>query len=179
MVDKAKKIQVVEDLKQSFATAKSIVVAQFSKLTILETDELRKIAKKNGAKVRVTKNRLAQVALKGSANESVSDLFKTQTIVSYSDDPLATAKTLMNYAKTNEKLTVVGGAFEGKFLDFAAIQVYALVPSLDESRARIATILNSPAAELVRVLKSYSEMGGAAQPVTAEAAPAAEAPAAQ
>jgi large subunit ribosomal protein L10 len=175
MVDKAKKIQVVEELKQSFATAKSVVVAQFSKLTIPETDALRKLAKKNGAQVRVTKNRLAQVALKGSANEGISNLFKTQTIVSYSNDPLATAKTLINYAKTNEKLTIVGGAFEGKLLDLSMIQTYAAIPALDESRARIATILNSPAAELVRVLKSYSEMGGAqpAAAASAEAAPTA------
>jgi large subunit ribosomal protein L10 len=173
MVDKAKKIQIVEDLKGSFATAKSVVVAQFTKLTIPETDELRKIARKNGATIRVTKNRLAQVALKGSPNEPISNLFKSQTIITYSDDPLATAKTLVNYAKNNEKLSVVGGMFEGKLLEMAMINEYAAVPSLDESRARIATILNSPAAELVRVLKSYSEMGGAAQPAATEA-PAAQ-----
>ena len=175
MVDTAKKIQVVEELKQSFATAKSVVVAQFSKLTIPETDELRKIAKKNGAKVRVTKNRLAQVALKGSSNEGISNLFKTQTVVSYSDDPLATAKTLVSFAKANDKITVVGGAFEGAVLDVAAIQTYAAVPALDESRARIATLLNAPAAELVRVLKAFSEQGGAAAQAAAPAAPA-EAP---
>jgi large subunit ribosomal protein L10 len=173
MVDKAKKIQVVEELKQSFATAKSIVVAQFSKLTILETDELRKLARKNGAQVRVTKNRLAQVALKGSSNEGISGLFKTQTVVSYSEDPLATAKTLVSFAKANEKITVVGGAFEGKVLDVTEIQTYAAVPALDESRARIATLLNAPAAELVRVLKAFSEQGGAA---VADAAAPVEAP---
>lgn len=186
MVDKAKKIQVVNELKESFASAKSVVVAKFTALTIPETDELRKAAKKHGATVRITKNRLAQVALKGSAHESVSDLFKTQTLVSYSDEPLGTAKTLVNFAKTNEKLTVLGGSFEGKFLDLATVEMYAAIPALDESRARIATILNAPAAELVRVLKSYAEAGGAvavpAEVVAAEATPAApatEAPAAQ
>jgi large subunit ribosomal protein L10 len=189
MVDKAKKIQVVGELKEAFASAKSVVVAKFTALTIPESDALRKLAKKNGAKVRMTKNRLAQVALKGTSNESISDLFKTQTLISYSDDPLTTAKTLVNFAKTNEKIVVLGGAFEGKFLDLDAITTYANVPSLDESRARIATILNAPAAELVRVLKGYSEMGGATeaavpaaatQAPTPEAAPAApEAPAAQ
>ncbi len=178
MVDKAKKVQVVKDLKESFAVAKSVVVAQFTGLTIPETDALRQAAKKNGATVKVTKNRLAQVALQDSPNAELSGLFKTQTIVSYSDEPLGTAKTLVTFAKTNEKLTVVGGVFEGKMLDLNEIQMYASVPALDESRARIATLLNAPAAELVRVLKSYSEAGGAvaaAEPAApaAEAAPAA------
>lgn len=176
MVDKATKIKVVEELKQNFANAKSIVVAQFSKLTIPETDELRKLAKKNGAKVRVTKNRLAQVALKDSANAEISQFFKTQTIVSYSDEPLGTAKTLINFAKNNEKLKVVGGVFEGKLLDTAAIQSYAAVPALDESRAAIVYLLNAAASELVRVLKAHGETGGApaaAPAPAAEAAPAA------
>lgn len=175
MVDKAKKVEVVGKLKDSIATAKSLVVAKFTALTIPESDELRKLAKKNGAKVRMTKNRLAQVALKGSANESASELFKTQTLVSYSDDPLATAKTLVNYAKTNEKVAVLGGVFEGKFLDLAGIQAYASIPSLDESRAQIVYLLNAGASELVRVLKAHAENGGAvAAPVEAavEAAPA-------
>lgn len=162
MVDKAKKVKVVDELKKTLATAKSVVVAKFTALTIPETDELRKSARKHGANVRVTKNRLAQVALKGSQNESISNLLKTQTIVSYSDEPLGTAKTLINFAKANEKLTVLGGVFEGKFLELNEIQTYAAVPALDESRARIATIINSPAAELVRVIKAFSEKGGAA-----------------
>ncbi len=172
MVDKAKKVEVVNGLKQGLVSAKSIVVAQFSKLTIPETDELRKLAKKNNAKITVTKNRLAQVALKGSANEGISEFFKTQTIVTYSDEPLGTAKTLVSFAKTNEKLSVVGGVFEGKVLDLAAIQSYASVPSLEESRAAIVYLLNASASELVRVMKSYGEAGGAQ---AAAPAPAAEA----
>ncbi len=169
MVDKAKKVQIVEDLKKTFASAKSVVVAKFSALTILESDELRKIAKKNGAVVRVTKNRLAQVALKDSANAEVAKLFKTQTLVSYSDDPLGTAKTLVNFAKTNEKITVLGGAFEGKFLELADVQAYAAIPSLDESRARIVSLLKAPAYELVRILKAHSENNGAPAAVATEA----------
>jgi large subunit ribosomal protein L10 len=176
MVDKTKKIEVVGKLKDSIASAKSLVVAKFTALTIPESDDLRDLARKNGAKVRMTKNRLAQVALKGSVNESASELFKTQTLVSYSDDPLATAKTLVNYAKTNEKVSVLGGVFEGKFLDLAGIQAYASIPSLDESRAQIVYLLNASASELVRVLKAHAENGGAvatpAAEVAVEAAPA-------
>lgn len=169
MVDKTKKIEVVGKLKDSIASAKSLVVAKFTALTILESDALRDLARKNGVKVRMTKNRLAQVALKGSVNESASELFKTQTLVSYAEDPLATAKTLVNYAKTNEKVSVLGGVFEGKFLDLAGIQAYAAIPSLDESRAQIVYLLNSSAAELVRILKTHAETNGAV------AAPAVEA----
>jgi len=166
MVDKAKKKQIVGELKESFASAKSVVVAKFTALTIPETDELRKVARKNGAKVRVTKNRLAQVALKGTANEKLSDLFKTQTIVSYSDDPLATAKTLVHFAKNNEKLTVLGGAFEGKVMDLSEVQAYASIPALEESRAALVYLLKASASEIVRVIKSYSEKGSEGAVVT-------------
>jgi large subunit ribosomal protein L10 len=157
VVDKAKKIQVVEQLKSDFNTATSIVVASFKGLTIVETDQLRQAAEKNGAKIKVTKNSLAQVALKGTAHAEVAKLFKNQTIVAFSDEPLGPSKTLVNFAKTSEKLTVLGGSFDGQFSELAGVQSYASVPSLDESRAQIVSLLKAPASELVRVLKAHSE----------------------
>jgi large subunit ribosomal protein L10 len=157
VVDKAKKIQVVEQLKEDFSSASAIVVASFKGLTIAETDQLRQTAKKNGSKIKVTKNTLAQVALKGTAHAEVAKLFKNQTVVVYSNEPLGPSKTLVNFAKTSEKLTVLGGSFDGKFAELSGVQSYASVPSLDESRAQIVSLLKAPASELVRVLKSYSE----------------------
>lgn len=161
MVEKAKKIEIVEQLKGDFSSANSIVVASFKGLTIAETDQLRETAKKSGVKIKVTKNTLAQVALKGSANEEVAKLFKNQTIVAYSNEPLGPSKTLVNFAKTSEKLTVLGGSFDGKFAELAGVQSYASVPSLDESRAQIVSLLKAPASELVRVLKAQSEKDAA------------------
>lgn len=157
MVDKAKKIQVVEQLKEDFSAASAIVVASFKGLTIAETDQLRQTAKKSGAKIKVTKNTLAQVALQGSPHAEVAKLFKNQTIVVYSNEPLGPSKTLVNFAKTSEKLTVLGGSFDGKFAELASVQSYASVPSLDESRAQIVSLLKAPQSELVRVLKAHSE----------------------
>ncbi len=172
MVDKAKKISVVKDLQDSFGSAKTIVVAQYKSLTIPESDELRKLARKNGAKVKIVKNRLAQVALKDSAHSGIIPLFKSQTVIAYSDDILASAKTLVKFAKDNEKVIISGGSNEGKALDLAGVNELANIPSIDESRAMIVHLLNAPAAKLVRILSTYAKEGGA-KTEGADAAPAA------
>jgi len=171
MVDRAKKQERVEQFKQDFAGATTVAVATFSGLTILETDALRKVARKNNTKISIAKNTLAVVALKGTKHEGIAPLFKTQTIITYSQDPLGAAKTLANFAKTNEKLSLAGGSFDGKILDIAGITELASVPSLDESRAQIVSILNSPARELVRIIRTHSESNGATPAPAAEATP--------
>ena len=152
MVDKAKKIERVAGFKETFSSAQTVVVAKFSKLTIPETDELRKIARKNNTSVSVAKNTLAKVALEGSKHAEIASLFKTQTIFTYSADPVGAAKTLVDFAKVNEKLSIAGGSFDGKLLDEAGVKTLANMPSLDQSRARIASLLVANATQIARLV---------------------------
>lgn len=171
MVDKAKKIQQVEELKAAFSESATVVVANFKALTIKESDELRKVAKKNGANVRVAKNTLTEIASKGTRHESITAFLNGQTLVAYSKDPVAAAKTIVDFAKKNEKLSVAGGSFDGAQLNQATVTDLANTPSLDQSRAKIvgllvasagqiARISKEPAAQLARVFAAYGRKEG-------------------
>ncbi len=170
MVDKAKKIQQVQELTQAFADSATVVVANFTSLTIKETDELRQAAKKNDAMVRVTKNTLASIASKETKHNNIIPFFTGQSLVAYSKDPVAAAKTLVDFAKKNEKLSIAGGSFEGQALNQASVMELANTPSLDQSRAKIvgllvasagqiARIVNEPGAQIARVLAAQGRKG--------------------
>jgi large subunit ribosomal protein L10 len=170
MVDKAKKHEVVDQMKEIFSGASSVVVANYDALSISDSDELRIKAKESGANVKVTKNTLAKIASKESKHSCVVDFFSGQTIISYSEDPVAAAKVMVDFAKKNEALRIAGGSFEGSVLDEAQVKQLANTPSLDESRAKlvgllvapaqkIAQVVNAPAGNLARVFSAYSSKG--------------------
>ncbi len=126
-----------------------------------------------GASFKVTKNRLARLALEGTKFSGLSDMFRGPTAIAYSQDPVAAAKVAVNFAKDNEKLTVLGGALETDLLDLSAVQALARLPSLDEQRAifvrllqtpatRIAGVLQAPAGQLARVFGAYGAKDEAA-----------------
>ena len=123
-----------------------------------------------GAGFKVAKNRLAQRALKGTKFEGLDRLFKGPTAIAYSTDPIAAAKVAVTYAKSNEKLTIVGGSMGAHVLDLDGVKALATLPSLDELRAklvgmlqtpatRVATILQAPAGQLARVFGAYAKKG--------------------
>ncbi len=153
MVDKAKKIQQVAELTEAFTNATTVVVANFSALTIKETDQLREAAKKNGAKVKVAKNTLASIASKDTKHSNIIPLFLGQSLVAYSKDPVAAAKTLVEFAKKNEKLSIAGGSFDGQALDKSSVADLASTPTLDQSRAKIVGLLVASAGQIARIVK--------------------------
>ncbi|HCR85705.1 MAG TPA: 50S ribosomal protein L10 [Alphaproteobacteria bacterium] len=168
MVDKAKKQKQVEELNASLSSATTVVIANYTGLTIPETDELRNAARKAKAGIKVSKNTLARIASKGTKHENIIDLFSGQSLVAYSDDAVAAAKVVADFAKKNEKLSIVGGSFNGDKLDAKSVKDLAQTPSLDESRGRIvgllvasagqiARIVNEPASQLARVFSAYGE----------------------
>jgi large subunit ribosomal protein L10 len=154
MVDKAKKIQSVAEIKEAFESATTVVVARFSGLTIKESDDLRKKARALNAKVRVTKNTLAGVAAEGTKFSNIVDLFSGQTIIAYSNDAVSSAKLLADFAKGNEKVSIAGGSYDGQLLDEASVKKLAATPTLDQSRARLAGLLIAPAGQLARLINS-------------------------
>jgi large subunit ribosomal protein L10 len=150
-----------------------MVVAHHVGLTVAESSDLRRQMRDAGAHFKVTKNRLTRLALEGTKFSGLSDLFRGPTAIAYSQDPVAAAKVAVNFAKDNDKLTILGGALEKDILDQDAIKALAMLPSLDEQRAifvrllqtpatRIAGVLQAPAGQLARVIGAYGAKDEAA-----------------
>ena len=171
-MEKAKKAEVVEDLNGVFAKAGSVVVAHYSGMTVAQMSDLRARMGAAGASFRVSKNRLAVRALKGTPIEGIAHLFKGPTGIAVSDDPIAASKVAVAYAKDNEKLVILGGSVGTTALDVAGVKALATLPSLDELRGKIvgllvapatkiAGIVQAPAAQLARVIGAYSQKDAA------------------
>ena len=172
-MDRAEKSEMVSYLSDVFSNTGVVVVAHYSGLTVAEMTALRGRMKDAGASLKVAKNRLVKIALKGTDAEHISDLFQGPTVIAYSADPVAAPKVATDFAKTNDKLVILGGAFGKTNLDAKGVEALAKMPSLDELRARIvgmintpatriAGVLQAPAGQLARVIGAYAEKGEAA-----------------
>ncbi len=172
-MDRAEKSQLVEDLGSVFKDTGVVVVAHYAGLTVAEMTTLRARMRDVGAGVRVAKNRLVKLALKGTDVEHVSDLFQGPTVVAYSNDPVAAPKIAVEFAKGNEKLVILGGAMGATSLDPEGVKALAALPSLDELRGKlvglmaapatqIARVLSAPAGQVARVISAYAEKSEAA-----------------
>lgn len=171
-VDRAEKSQLVDTLATVFQDTGVIVVAHYSGLTVAQMTTLRVKMREAGGGVRVAKNRLVKLALKGTDAESISDLFEGPTVVAFSKDPVAAAKVAVDFAKVNDKLVIRGGAMGATALDAEGVKALATLPSLDELRGKlvgliaspatkVARVLNAPASQLARVLSAYAEKSAA------------------
>ena len=172
-MDRAEKSELVTSLNQVFKDTGSVVVAHYAGLTVADMTALRARMRDVGAGVKVAKNRLAKLALKGTDAEAVADLLKGPTVIAFSKDPVAAAKVATDFAKTNEKLVILGGAMGKTSLDPDGVKALASLPSLDELRARlvgmiqtpgtrIAQVVAAPAAQVARVIGAYARKGEAA-----------------
>jgi large subunit ribosomal protein L10 len=167
-VDRAAKADLVAELRGIFGKASLVVVTQSSGMTVGEATDLRKKVRAAGARFKVTKNRLARLALKDTQFSGLADRFKGPTAIAYSTDPVAAAKVVAAYAKTNQKLQIVAGCLDGAMLDPAGVDALAVLPSLDELRSRLialiqtpatrlAVVAQAPAAQLARVFGAYGK----------------------
>lgn len=156
-MDRAAKRELVTNLHDVFKSTGVVVVAHNTGMVASQSAEFRKQVKDAGGTVKVAKNRLAQLALKDTDAEPLSDLMTGPTILAYSDDPIAAAKAAVTYAKGNDKLVILGGAMGTDILDANAVKALAELPSLDELRAMIIGLLNAPATKIARTIK---EPGG-------------------
>lgn len=151
-VDRAEKSELVTSLGQVFKDTGTIVVAHYAGLRVADMTALRAKMRDAGAGVKVAKNRLARIALKGTDAEHISDLFKGPTVIAYSSDPVAAAKVAVDFAKINDKFVVLGGAMGRTNLDPDGVKALASLPSLDELRAKLVGLLTSPATKIARVV---------------------------
>lgn len=156
-MNREEKTELLNMLHGVFSNAESVVITEYLGLTVAEADELRNKVRDAGASLRVTKNRIARLAVKDTKFEGLADLFKGPVAMAYANDPIAACKACVEFAKNNEKLVIVGGALSDKALTLDEIKELAAIPSMDELRAKLVGLLQAPAAKLARVTKAYSE----------------------
>ncbi|MBN67137.1 MAG: 50S ribosomal protein L10 [Rickettsiales bacterium] len=153
-MDRAQKVEWVEGANDIFNGAEVVLITQYKGLSVAKMSELRGEIRKAGASFKVTKNRLAKRALEGTKYEPLADMFTGPTAMAWADEPVAAAKAIAAFAKENEKLVLVGGAFGEHMLDEAGIKQLATMPSLDELRGKIVALLNTPATNIAGVLQA-------------------------
>jgi len=151
-VDRAQKEAVIGELDQIFTDSGVVVVAHYVGLTVADMTDLRLRMSEAGATVRVAKNRLAKIALKGKPSESIGDLLTGQTVLAFSVDPVAAAKVAQAFSKDNDKLVILGGAMGDTVLDVAGVKAVAAMPSREEVLASIAACLGSPASNIASAI---------------------------
>ncbi len=165
---KNKKYEFVENFNNELSRDLTIIVTHYQGITVSEATELRKKMHEANAKFLVTKNRLAKIAIKDTRYEGLEEFFTGPTAVAMSEDPVAAAKVVVDFAKGNEKLKVLGGIANDNKLDVSQIKALASLPSLDELRAKlvaliqtpatnIARVINAPASGVARVISAYSK----------------------
>jgi large subunit ribosomal protein L10 len=173
-VDRAEKKELVATLNAVFKAANVVVVAHYSGLTVVQMQTLRRQMKQAGAAVRVAKNRLAKIALDGTDAATIAPLLKGPTLIAYSGDPVAAPKAAVDFAKTNQRFVILGGAMGKTTLNVDGVKALAALPSLDELRARlvgliqapatkIAQVVTAPASKLARVVQAYADKSEAPQ----------------
>jgi large subunit ribosomal protein L10 len=152
-MDRAQKAESIETLKGVFADAGAVVVTHYLGLTVAEMTDLRLRLRKEGAALKVVKNRLAQKALNG-AGGGANDLFKGPVAIAYGPDVTSAAKVATQYAKDNDKFVIVGALMGEQVLDAKGVGALAKLPSLDELRSQLIGLINSPATKVAGVLQA-------------------------
>ena len=147
-MDRARKEQVVSELKDVFQQSGIIVAARYAGITVAEMSDLRNKMRENSANVRVAKNRLARIAIEKSPTEGMKHLLVDQIVLMYSEDPVTAAKISVEFAKTNENLKIVGGAMGEKILDSDGVTEVAKLPSREEVLSSISALLLAPGSGL-------------------------------
>ncbi|TWT05743.1 50S ribosomal protein L10 [Reyranella sp. CPCC 100927] len=173
-MNRSEKAELIASLNKSFADINLLVVTRQSGLTVAEVSDLRRKVRAAGASYKVSKNRLTRLALEGTAFKDIGSFLTGPTAIASSTDPVAAAKAVAAFAKDNEKLTIVGGSLNGQTLDADGVKQLASLPSLDELRAkllallqtpatRIAGVVQAPAGQLARVMGAYGAKDSSGQ----------------
>ena len=170
---------VVEEVSAKVATAQTIVIAEYRGIQVSHLTNLRAKARAQGVYLRVLKNTLARRSVEGTQFASLADSMTGPLIYSISDDAVAAAKVIADFAKTNDKLVITAGNYAGKSLDKAAVVALASIPSREVLIAQILGLMLTPVSAFARGLAALAaKKGEGAAPAAEEVAAAEEAPAA-
>jgi large subunit ribosomal protein L10 len=151
-LNKSEKAVVIEEVSKEVANAQSIIVAEYRGITVGSITALRKQAREQGVYLRVMKNTLARRAVTGTPFEVLSDKLVGPLIYGISPDPVAAAKVLNNFAKSNDKLVIKAGAMPNSALDVNGVKALASLPSRDELLAKLLGTMQAPIGKFVRTL---------------------------
>ena len=153
-MNRKQKEKVVEELSQIFSDSGVVIVAHYSGLTVSEISELRNLMRDANCGVRVAKNRLSKIALQGKNNSKISDFLIGQTILLFSEDPVAAAKISVKFSEDNENLKLIGGSLGDEILDFNGIITLSKLPSREELLAEIIGLVGSQGSIISQLIVS-------------------------
>ena len=153
-MDRSQKAESVASLNAVFNEAGVVVVTRNLGLSVAQSTNLRNKMRDAGASYKVAKNRLARLALKDTDYAGIEEHLTGPTALAYSVDPVAAAKAVVDFAKTNDKLEIVGGSMGSTVLNAEGVKALASMPSLDELRAKIVGLVNAPATKVVQLVNA-------------------------
>ncbi len=177
-LNRSEKQAVIDEVTGLAAKAQTLVMAEYRGITVADMTKLRSLARGNGVSLSVLKNTLARRAVAGSAFDVLSDQMTGPLIYGFSTDAVAAAKVVADFAKTNDKLVIRGGAMAGKVLDVHGVKQLANIPSKEVLLAQLLGLMQSPIARTARVLSALAGKKGGGNDAIVAAEPAAEAAAA-
>ena len=152
-MNRNQKSDLVKTLRGKFEHSTSIVVVHCMGLTVAESTDLRNKMRNDNCFFKVTKNKITRLALKDTKYQHLQEMFSGPTAIGSSDDPVMAAKVLVNFAKENEKLVIIGGGLEEKSLSKDDVVALAKLPNLNDLRGKIVGLLQAPASKLARLTK--------------------------
>ena len=151
-MNKEKKKNYIEEMKDFFQKTNSVFVTHYQGLSVKQIDELKSEMRKHGILFKITKNRITKLALEGSKFKKLENLFSGPTAVAFSEDAIMSAKILTKFAKSNSSLKIIGGIMDKEPLTLEEVEKIATLPTLDEARAKIVGILGASAQKIVSIL---------------------------
>jgi large subunit ribosomal protein L10 len=166
-LNRNEKAAVVSDVAAQAAKSQTLALAEYRGLTVEALNKLRVDARSKGVYLHVLKNTLARRAVAGTPFEAASDAMVGPLIYGFSEDAVAAAKVIADFAKTNDKLVIKGGAYGGKALDVNAVKALAAVPSKEVLLSQVAGLLKSPVQRTAAVLAALAQQRGGGQAASA------------
>ena len=163
-LNRSEKEAVIQEVTDLAAKAQTLVMAEYRGITVADMTELRSKARSNGVALSVLKNTLVRRAVAGSSFESVVDQMTGPLIYGFSEDAVAAAKVVSEFAKTNDKLVIRAGVYGGKTLDVNGVKQLANIPTKEVLLAQLLGLMQSPISRTARVLAAVAEKKGEAQP---------------
>lgn len=163
-LNRSEKQAVVDQVSALAAKAQTLVMAEYRGITVADLTKLRVEARKAGATVNVLKNTLARRALAGTPFEVAAEQMTGPLIYGFSEDAVAAAKVVVEFAKTNDKMVLRGGVYAGKPLDVNGVKSLASIPSKEVLLSQLLGLMQSPVSRLARVVAALAEKKGEAQP---------------
>ena len=151
-MDRSQKADLVAELKSVFSETSVVVITRNLGLTVAQSTDLRLKMRDAGAQFKVAKNRLALIALEGTKYGPIGNMLTGPTALATSIDPVAAAKVAVEFAKTNDRLEIVGGAMGDTLLDVNGVKALASLPSLDELRGKLVGLIQAPASKIARTV---------------------------